>query len=136
MTTVTKTNPPGERRARIAHGLGAAVGAFVVATIGLSIAIYLTGGETLASNDFAPHGMSFFEVTGQAAFGIASAVMSLVLGFVGVLTATVATIVSVALGALGIVGAVVVTAGVVTGPILMIGAIAILIKRRYFPDVI
>ncbi|NNU16738.1 hypothetical protein HK107_10430 [Parvularcula sp. ZS-1/3] len=122
--------------ARIAHGLGAAVGAFMVATLGLSIAIYLTGDSSLAEAGLVPSEMGMFEVTSAAAYGIASAVMSLVMGLVGMVTAAGAAIIGLAVGAVGIVGAVVVGLGIITGPLLLVAGIGVLIKRRFFPDVI
>ncbi|MEM9840601.1 MAG: hypothetical protein AAF830_15790 [Pseudomonadota bacterium] len=127
---------PSGRGARIAHGLGAAVGAFVVGTIGLSVAIYLTGGESVANSPVAVDEMGMFEVTSAAAFGMASAVMSLLMGLIGAVTAAGAAIISLALGALGIAGALVVGAGIVTGPILLGIGLFVLIKRRFYPDVI
>lgn len=124
------------RPARIAHGLGAAVGAFFVGTLGIAITIYLTGGQALAEGTTPAADMSFFEVTNAAAFSMASAVVSLIMGLVGMITAAGAAIVGLAVGAVGIAGAIVVGLGVVTGPLLLAGAIGVLIKRRFFPDVI
>ncbi|MEM1380143.1 MAG: hypothetical protein AAGH41_05915 [Pseudomonadota bacterium] len=124
------------RRSRIAYGLGAGVGAFVVGTVGLSLAIYLTGGETVAQSAVAVDEMGMFEVTSAAAFGVASVVISLVMGLIGLVTAAGTAVIGLAFGALGIAGAVVIGAGVVTGPILLAAALYIVIKRRFYPDVI
>lgn len=124
------------RGARIAHGLGAAVGAFFVGTIGLSVAIYVTGGDSVANSPVAVDEMGMFEVTSAAAFGVASAVMSLLMGLIGAVTATGAAILGLAVGALGIAGAIVIGAGFVTGPILLAIGLYILVKRRFYPDVI
>lgn len=132
----TDTGDDGLKRARVAHGLGAAVGAFLVGTLGLSIVIYVAGGDTVAASPAAVDEMKLFEVTSAAAFGVASAVVSLMMGLIGVITATGATLLSLALGALGIVGALVIGVGIVTGPILLAIAIGILLKRRFYPDVI
>lgn len=135
MTDSSQAKRPA-RQAKIAHGLGAAVGAFFVGTLAIAVTIYLTGGEVLADSHAAPADMSIFEVTNAAAFSMASAVVSLVMGLVGMITAAGAAIVGLAVGAIGIAGAVVVGLGVITGPLLLAAAIGVLIKRRFFPDVI
>ncbi|NRA30178.1 MAG: hypothetical protein HRU11_07930 [Parvularculaceae bacterium] len=135
MNEMTKSKAE-DRRARVAHGLGAAVGAFVVGTIGLSVAIYVTGGETVAANGFTGDEMGMFEVTSSAAVGMAAAVIQLVMGLIGMITAMGAAIFGLAIGAIGIAGAVIVGAGIVTGPILLLAGLVILIKRRFYPDVI
>jgi hypothetical protein len=135
MTTV-KQNNSQDRAARMAHGLGAAVGTFIVATVAMAIGIYLTGGNGTEVASGSQDPLTFFSATNEAAFGVASAVMALVMGLVGLVTAAGTAIVSIALGAFGIVGAVVITAGVVTGPILLVAAVVILVRRRFFPDVI
>ena len=134
--TEVKDAPDRGRAARIAHGLGAAVGAFVVGTVGLSVAIYLTGGKHVTNSPVAVDEMGMFEVTSAAAFGVASAVVSLLMGLIGIVTATGAAIMGLAVGALGIAGAVIVGAGIVTGPVLLAIALFIVIKRRFYPDVI
>jgi len=131
--TNTKAN---QRRARISHGLGAAVGAFVVGTIGLSVATYVAGGDAVAASGAAGNEMGMFELTSGAAIGMAAAVISLVMGLIGMITAMGAAIVGLAFGAVGIAGAVIVGAGIVTGPILLIAGLVVLIKRRFYPDVI
>ena len=134
MTNSSSSQPA--RQARIAHGLGAAVGAFLVGTLGIAITIYLTGGEMLAEGSSGAADLSLFEVTNAAAFSMASAVVSLVMGLIGMITAAGAAILGLAVGAVGVAGAVVVGLGVVTGPLLLAAAIGIVIKRRFFPDVI
>lgn len=125
-----------KRRARIAHGAGAAVGAFFVATLVIAVGITLTGGEQLAEAGSSTPGMGMFEATTTAAYGLAAAVMSLTMGLAGMITATGAAIISLAIGAIGIAGAVIVGLGVVTGPVLLAAAIGLFIKRRFYPDVI
>lgn len=123
-------------RARIAHGLGAAVGAFLVGTLGLAVTFYITGDAAFGEGAMAQDQMNFFELTHAAAFGVASTVMSLLMGMIGMVTAAGAAIIGLAVGAVGIAGAVVVGLGVITGPLLLAAAIGLLIKRRFFPDVI
>lgn len=124
------------RQASIAHGLGAAVGGFLVGTLAIAVTIYLTGGETVAQGTSGRADLSLFEVTNAAAFSMASAVVSLVMGLIGMVTAAGAAILGLAVGAAGVAGAVVVGLGVVTGPVLLAAAIGLVIKRRFFPDVI
>ena len=131
-----RNSQPPMRRPNIAHGLGAAVGAFLIGTLGIAVTIYLTGGETLADGGSSSGAMNLFEVTNAAAFSMASAVVGLVMGLIGMITATGAAIVGLAAGAAGVAGAVVVGLGVITGPLLLATAIGIVIKRRFFPDVI
>lgn len=123
-------------RAAIAQGLGAAVGSFLVGTLALSVIVTLTADRTLAEAGVVPGDLGMFEMTSGAAYGIASAVMALVMGLIGMITAGIAALFGLAIGAVGIAGAVVVGLGVVTGPILLVAGITILIKRRFFPDVI
>ncbi|GGY54145.1 hypothetical protein [Parvularcula lutaonensis] len=132
-----KTDTDGDApRARIAHGLGAAVGAFLVGTLGLAVTFYITGHAAIGETAVAVEELSFLELTNAAAFGVASTVVSLLMGLVGMVTAAGAAIIGLAVGAVGIAGALVVGLGVITGPLLLAGAIGILIKRRFFPDVI
>jgi hypothetical protein len=122
--------------ARVAHGLGAAVGTFFVATVAMAVGIYVGGGEDLAQRSAGADEFALFELTSSAAFSVASAVMSLIFGLVGFVTAAGAAVIGLAVGALGIAGAVVVTVGMVTGPVLILLAAGLLVKRRFFPDVI
>ncbi|MEM0929013.1 MAG: hypothetical protein AAGI89_06960 [Pseudomonadota bacterium] len=124
------------RRSRIAHGAGAAVGAFMIVTFAISVVVYATGSEIYAGAGSALAAPSFLDATSAAAFGVASGVVSLVLGMFGVLFGTVAAMLSVAFGAFGLMAGFVVAAGVFAGPLLLVAAIAVLVKRRYFPDVI
>lgn len=119
-----------------AHGLGAAVGAFIVATFGLSLGIVLMAGDGAAMPGLTVNDMGMVELTGAAAVGVASAVMSLVMGLLGLITAAAATLISLAAGAAGIVGAVIIGVGVLTGPLLLVGMIVVFIKRRFYPDII
>ncbi|MCQ8184187.1 hypothetical protein [Parvularcula maris] len=124
------------RRTQMARGAGAAVGTFIIATVALALTVTLTGNTELVHGGEAAAGQGFIQMTSAAAFSIASAVMSLVMASVSFVTAAGATVLSLAFGAAGIVGAAVVGLGVVTGPVLLIAAIVILVKRRFFPDVI
>lgn len=135
MNEMTKTKSE-DRQAKVAHGLGAAVGAFVVGTIGLSVAIYVTGGQTAAANGFSGDEMGMFDVTTIAAVGMATAVIQLVMALIGMVTAMGTAIFGLAVGAIGIAGAVIVGAGIISGPILLLAGLVILIKRHFYPDVI
>ncbi|MEO1042278.1 MAG: hypothetical protein AAFX52_08310 [Pseudomonadota bacterium] len=125
-----------EQRSRMAHGAGAAVGAFVVVTVAISAVVYVMGLEVYAGGDAPLASVSFLDTTSAAAFGVASGVVSLVLGLFGVLIGTVAAMLSVAFGTLGLAAGFLVAAGVFAGPVLLVAAIAVVVKRRYFPDVI
>ncbi|MEE4208339.1 MAG: hypothetical protein V2I43_03620 [Parvularcula sp.] len=122
--------------ASIAYGLGAAVGTFFIATVAMAVAIYVTGSDHAGMQHAATSDFALFELTSSAAFSVASAVVSLVVGLIGLVTAAGATVMGLAVGALGVVGAVIVTVGMVSGPVLILFAIGILVKRRFFPDVI
>jgi hypothetical protein len=134
--TEQQRQPTSNRRSDIAKGAGAAVGTFIVATIALALVVTLTGNTGLVEGGEVAAKGGFVEITSAAAFSIASAVMSLVMAVVSFVTAAGATVLSIAFGAAGIIGAAVIGIGILTGPVLLIGAIAILIKRRFFPDVI
>lgn len=125
-----------KQRSRIAHGAGAAVGAFMIVTFAISLVVYTTGNSVFAGSEVAVGTPNFLDTTGTAAYGVASGVVSLVFGIFGVLFGTVAAMLSVAFGAFGLVVGFVLAAGIFAGPVLLVGAIAVLVKRRYFPDVI
>lgn len=76
---------------------------------------------------------NFFEVTGFSAVGVVGGLGVVVVGLVAAL---VAAAVGLALAAAGLTIGAVVLVGVTTGPILLCLIIAIMIKRRYWPDVI
>ncbi|MEO1658356.1 MAG: hypothetical protein AAFR65_11580 [Pseudomonadota bacterium] len=124
------------QRSRIAHGAGAAVGAFMIVTLAISVVIYATGGEVYASTEPTIGSFSFLDTTGAAAFGVASGVVSLVFGVFSVLFGTVAAMLSVAFGAFGLIAGFLLALGVFAGPVLLVGAIGVMVKRRFFPDVI
>ncbi|MEM7739783.1 MAG: hypothetical protein AAF225_03165 [Pseudomonadota bacterium] len=123
-------------RSRIAHGAGAAVGAFVVVTVAISAVVYVMGLDIYAGGEAPLASVSFLDTTSAAAFGVASGIVSLVFGLFGVLIGTVAAMLGVAFGTLGLAAGFLVAAGVFAGPVLLVIAIGLMVKRRYFPDVI
>lgn len=130
------TAPEDKRLGRIAHGAGAAVGAFLVSTLVIAVAIVVTGGPEVGEIAQTGQGVGFVEATATAAYGLAATIVSMSVSLLTMVTATGAAIIGLAVGAIGIIGAVVVGVGVVTGPVLLAIAIGVFIKRRFYPDVI
>ncbi|MEM9810205.1 MAG: hypothetical protein AAF788_03170 [Pseudomonadota bacterium] len=134
--TVNKNSEECLRRSRIAHGAGAAVGAFIVATLGLAVGIYaMSQGSQLADLE-AVGSVDVFAVTSYAAFGVASAILGFVVGLFSLAGVTLAAFFSIVIGTLGLALGMLIAVGVITGPLLLIGAIVVLVRRRYYPDII
>ena len=134
--TVKRNSDEFARRARIAHGAGAAVGAFIITTLGLAIAMSVVGAGNELVQMRAADSSNALTLTSQAAFGVSNAILGMVVGMFSLAGATLATAVSMAIGALGLALGLIIAVGVITGPLLMVGAIVVLVRRRYFPDVI
>lgn len=109
---------------------------FAILTAGVTIAAYRFGEGVIYLNDRTISDMNMFEVTGGAAVGVLGIIAGLAATIVGAVVALAATILGLSVGALGLALGVVVTVGVLTGPILLIGLIIVLVRRRYWPDVI
>ena len=109
---------------------------FLTLTIGLTAAAYSFGEGYVWIGDRTISDMNPFEVTGASAAGAAGLVVGLGAVIVALLAALVATALSLAVGLLGAGLGLFVAVGVATGPILLAVVIGILIKRRYYPDVI
>lgn len=139
MTEEEKTTPQSaskrDRRRKVAV-FGPALAAFSIATGAAAMAAYRFGEGVIYVGDRTISDLTFFEVTGNAALGVLGAVIALAAAAVGAVGALIATIVGVSVGFLGLVLGAVVAIGVVTGPVLLVTLVAILIKRRYWPDVI
>lgn len=116
--------------------MGPMAAAFVLLTVATVVAAYRFGEGVVYIGDRTISDFNLFEVTGGAALGVLGMAAGLVAAALGAVTALMATIVSVAMGALGIVIGTLVVVGMVTGPILLVAVLGVLIKRRYWPDVI
>lgn len=140
MTDAAATAPdatdPGETPRRRGGKLLVGAAVFSVLTLALTIAAYRFGEGAVVINDRTISEMTFFEVTGASAVGVAGLALGLSAAALAVVAALIAAIVSVAIAVLGVGLGLFVTLGVVTGPILLAVMIGVLIKRRYHPDVI
>lgn len=110
--------------------------AFTIVTAVAAAAAYRFGDGVIYLQDRTISELTFFEVTGGVAMGVVAAVFGLGAAAIGAVGALVAAIIGASFGLFGLVLGGIVLIGVVTGPVLLITIIAILIKRRYWPDVI
>lgn len=110
--------------------------AFALTTACLTVAAYQYGEGHVWIGDRTISDMNVLEVTGASAAGVAGIVAGLGAMVVALIAALIATVLSVAVavlvGGLGIFFAL----GVATGPILLAIFVGMLVKRRYYPDVI
>ncbi|MEM1409214.1 MAG: hypothetical protein AAGG79_00540 [Pseudomonadota bacterium] len=136
MTDQDEQRSGDKNRNPVAYGLGAAAGSFIVGTVALSVAIYLFGMDASDQQAFSGSEMDMFNVTSNAAFGMASAVVGLLMGLLGAVTAVGALVMGIGISFLGLAGAIIVAAGIIAGPILLATGVYVVIKRRYYPDVI
>ncbi len=111
-------------------------GAFVTVTAMAVFAAYRFGEGIIYIDDRTVSQLSLYELTGGAALGIIAAVAGVGVALVGAIATLVTAIIGLSVGALGLAIGAIIVIGVVTGPLLLIGFIAMLIKRRYWPDVI
>lgn len=112
------------------------VAGFCLLTAVAVMAAYQFGEGVVYINERTISDLNVFEVTGGAALGVLGVVAGLGAATVGTVGAIAAAVVGVSVGALGVAAGAVVVVGVVTGPLLLVGIIAWLVKRRYWPDVI
>ncbi|WOI54011.1 hypothetical protein [Parvularcula sp. LCG005] len=126
----------GRRVRRKLTILGPIVTAFSLIVAAAAVIAYRFGEGVIYINDRTISELNALELTSGAAVGIVGAFIGVGAAAVGALVTLVAGVLSVGFGAFGIVVGMIVALGVVTGPILLIGLIGILIKRRYWPDVI
>lgn len=124
------------RPAGVSRFMLPALGTFAALTGVLVVAAYQFGEGIVFFNDRTISDMNFLEVTGGAALGALGAVVAIVLAAVSAILAVITAAIGVSVGTLGVVVALFVAVGVVTGPVLLIGIVAMMIKRRYWPDVI
>ena len=129
----TRTDAPRGRWVRFAKASGLT---FLVLTVGLTAAAYSFGDGYVWIGDRTISDMNPFEVTGASAAGAAGLVVGLGAVIVALLAALVATALSLAVGLLGAGLGLFVAIGVATGPILLAVIVGVLVKRRYYPDVI
>ncbi|MBB4658275.1 hypothetical protein [Parvularcula dongshanensis] len=125
---------PRSRRMRAALTTGSVV--FGILTVTLIVAAYRFGEGVVYIDGRTISDLSFLEVTGGAAAGAAGVLVGLGAALVGLVAAVLATVLSLALATVGVGFGLFLTLGVVTGPILLAVIIGVLIKRRYWPDVI
>lgn len=116
--------------------MGPVAAAFAIVTVAAAIAAYRFGEGVVYIGERTISDLNVFEVTGGAALGVLGAIAGVGAAGVGAIAALVATIVGVSVGVLGLALGTLIVIGVVTGPILLVTMIGVLIKRRYWPDVI
>ncbi|WP_147303792.1 hypothetical protein [Parvularcula marina] len=116
--------------------IGPVTAAFALVVTAAAVAAYRFGEGIVYIGDRTISEMNFVEVTGGAALGVLGALASVGAAGLGAVVALVATIVATAMGALGVALGSLLVIGFVSGPILLVVVIGILIKRRYWPDVI
>ena len=138
MTAETDTQEAGvvPKRIKALRRLKAAGVVFALTTACLTVAAYQYGEGHVWIGDRTISDMNVLEVTGASAAGVAGLVVGLGGAAVALIAALVATVLSLAVavlvGGLGVFFAV----GVATGPILLAIIVGMLVKRRYYPDVI
>ena len=132
---VQPSAPPSSRGRWLRVGKATGL-TFLLLTVGLTAAAYSFGDGHVWIGDRTISDMNPFEVTSASAVGAAGLVVGLGAVIVALLAALVATVLSLALGLLGAGLGLFVTVGVATGPILLAVIIGVLVKRRYYPDVI
>ncbi|WP_031554435.1 hypothetical protein [Parvularcula oceani] len=123
-----------QKRHKAPVTVGAAI--FAILTVSLTVAAYRFGEGVVYIDGRTISDFSLFEVTGGAAAGVVGLVIGLGAALVAIAAALIATVLSLGVAALGVGFGLFVTLGVVTGPILLALIIGVLIKRRYWPDVI
>lgn len=109
---------------------------FGLLTLSLVIAAYRFGEGVVYIDGRTISDLSLMEVTGGAAAGAVGLVVGLGAALLALAAAVLATGLSLILATLGVGLGIFVTIGVVSGPILLAIIIGVLIKRRYYPDVI
>ena len=109
---------------------------FALTTACLTVAAYQYGDGHVWIGDRTISDMNVLEVTGASAASVTGLVVGLGAAAIALVAALIATVVSLAVavlvGGLGVFFAI----GVATGPILLAIIVGVLIKRRYYPDVI
>lgn len=139
---MTETDAPVEpaevapRRSRLLRRLKAVGVVFALSTACLTVAAYQYGDGHVWVGDRTISDMNLLEVTGASAAGVAGIVAGLGAMAVALIAAVIATVLSIAVavlvGGLGLFFAF----GVATGPILLAVFVGVLVKRRFYPDVI
>lgn len=115
---------------------GAVSAGLAVVTAVAAIMAYGLGEGVIYIEEKTISELTFMELTGGTAAGIFGAVFALGMAAFGGIGTLVAAIVGAGFGVFGAIIGLVVAIGVVTGPLLLVAMIAILIKRRFWPDVI
>lgn len=139
MTTQTQPargETEGGRPGRAARRLKAAGVLFALTTACLTVAAYRYGEGHVWIGDRTISDMNVLEVTGASAAGAAGLIAGLGAAVVALLAAVLATVLSVGVAVLVGGFGVFFALGVATGPILLAIFVGVLIKRRYYPDVI
>lgn len=117
--------------------VGASIlGGFILAATALVVSAFKLGQGVLTVDREVSAHFSVWEVTSGAAMGVITSVIGLGAAVVGAVSALAAGIVAAVAAVFGGAAAIVVICGMVLGPLLLLGLIAILIKRRFWPDVI
>lgn len=105
-------------------------------TAAVIVAAYRFGEDVVYIGDRTISDFTFLEVTGGAALGVVGAFVGLGAAAISAVAALVMTLVGGAMAVFGVALGAVVVVGVVTGPILLVMVLGVLIKRRFWPDVI
>ena len=127
--------PVPTKRERLARAAKAGGLVFVVLTVGIMVAASIQP-DFIAINGRTAADLNPIELTGASAAGAAGLVVGLGAVIVALLAALIATALSLAVGLLGAGLGLFVAVGIATGPILLAVIVGVLIKRKYYPDVI
>jgi len=130
------SRPPGPSRIHQFAIFGPVLAAFGIVTLASAVAAYRFGEGVIHIEGQTFSDLTFFEVTGGAALSVLGAVFALAAAGVGAVGALVMAVIGASVGVFGLAIGAVVVIGVVTGPVLLVTVAAILIKRRFWPDVI
>jgi hypothetical protein len=121
-----------KRRAGVLLG----VGVFAGLTAAFTFAAYHFGDGVVFIGERTISDMTFFEVTGASAMGVAGVAVGLTAAGLALAAALIAGLISIVVAVLGLGLGLFVTLGFVMGPVLLAVIVGILVKRRYWPDVI
>lgn len=116
--------------------MGPLTAAFALVVSAAVIAAYRFGEGVVYIGERTISEMNFIEVTSGTALGVLGALIGVVAAAVGAVLALIAAIIGAVVGATGVILGGLVVIGIVTGPVLLVVMIGMVIKRRYWPDVI
>lgn len=128
-TTSAKKQNAWALMAPVTAAFALVVSAAVIAAYRFGEGVVYIGERTISE-------MNFIEVTSGTALGVLGALFGVVAAAVGAVLALCAAIIGAVVGAVGVVFGGLVVIGILTGPVLLAVMIGMMIKRRYWPDVI